>query len=76
MALSWLSFNLGNRLKTHTLNALIEPSERKSWMHICLLTTIQEVQEIAKEWLKEYNAVRPHEALGGLPPHQFMARKP
>lgn len=31
-----------------------------------LLSPIQEVQAITKDWLLEYNAVRPYDALGGL----------
>lgn len=60
-------------------NAYIERFNRtfrEEILDAYLFTTIQEVQEITEEWLEEYNAVRPHEALGGLPPYQFMAIKP
>ncbi|MGV8050606.1 MAG: integrase core domain-containing protein [Anaerolineaceae bacterium] len=30
-----------------------------------------EVREISEQWLEEYNAIRPHEALQGLPPYQY-----
>ena len=30
-----------------------------------------EVQAITEYWLEKYNAVRPHDALGGLPPFQY-----
>jgi len=30
----------------------------------------QEVQAITEDWLEEYNAVRPQDALGWLPPYQ------
>ena len=33
-----------------------------------------EVQAITEDWLEEYNAVRPHAALGGLPPYQYTAK--
>ncbi len=59
-------------------NAYIERFNRtfrEEILDTYLFTTIQEVQEIAEECLEEYNAVRPHEALGGLPPYQFMAIK-
>lgn len=60
-------------------NAFIERfnrTYREDVLDAYLFTTIQEVQRITEEWLEEYNAVRPHDALGGLPPYQFVAMKP
>jgi len=39
-----------------------------------LFTSIEQVQHITEEWLLEYNEQRPHDALGGLPPRQFLPR--
>lgn len=33
-----------------------------------LLRSIEQVQRITEEWLREYNEQLPHDALGGLPP--------
>ncbi len=39
-----------------------------------LFKTIEQVQHITEEWLREYNEQRPHDALGGVPPRQFLPR--
>ncbi|WP_417903582.1 IS3 family transposase [Caldimonas brevitalea] len=39
-----------------------------------LFRSIEQVQHITEEWLLEYNERRPHDALGGLPPRQFLPR--
>jgi putative transposase len=39
-----------------------------------LFNTLSEVQELADEWLKDYNEYRPHESLGKLPPAVFKPR--
>lgn len=60
-------------------NAYIERfnrTYREDVLDAYLFDSIQEVQAITQDWLEEYNAVRPHDALGGLPPYQFMGLKP
>lgn len=44
---------------------------REAVLDAYLFSSIQEVRDIAEEWLEDYNAIRPHEALGGLPPYQY-----
>lgn len=44
---------------------------REDILDAYLFDSLSEVREIAEEWLEEYNAVRPHEALQGLPPYQY-----
>ncbi len=39
-----------------------------------LFNSIEQVQAIADDWLTQYNEYRPHDALGGVPPKQFMPR--
>jgi putative transposase len=39
-----------------------------------LFRSIEQVQHITEEWLLDYNEQRPHDALGGLPPRQFLPR--
>ncbi|MBN2556365.1 MAG: transposase, partial [Anaerolineales bacterium] len=38
-----------------------------------LFTSLREARLIATDWLEEYNAVRPHAALGDLTPFEFAA---
>lgn len=60
-------------------NAYIERfnrTYREDILDAYLFSTIQEVQAITNDWVEEYNAIRPHAALGGLPPYQYAAAKP
>ena len=34
-------------------------------------TSLQEARDIAEDWMEDYNSIRPHEALLGLPPYQY-----
>jgi putative transposase len=43
-------------------------------MRTWLFNSIEQVQAIADDWLAQYNDYRPHDALGGVPPRQFMPR--
>ena len=39
-----------------------------------LFTSLREAREITEVWVEEYNAIRPHEALGNLPPYQYATK--
>lgn len=39
-----------------------------------LFTSLQQVKDITREWLHQYNHERPHDALGGVPPCTFIQR--
>ena len=58
-------------------NAYIERFNR-TYRHEVLdayvFKTIEQVQHITEDWLRIYNEQRPHDALGGLPPKQFLPR--
>ena len=57
-------------------NAYIERfnrTYREEVLDAYLFSTIQEVQAITNDWLEEYNAIRPHASLGGLPPYQYAS---
>lgn len=36
-----------------------------------LFDDLQQVRQIAEQWMEEYNVIRPHDLLGGLPPQQY-----
>jgi putative transposase len=36
--------------------------------------SVEEVRRVTEEWIADYNRERPHDSLGGLPPHLFMPR--
>ena len=58
-------------------NAFIErfnKSFRQEVLDANLFNTLSDVQELADEWLKDYNEYRPHESLGNLPPAVFKPR--
>ena len=46
---------------------------RESVLDAYLFSAIREVQAINNDWLEEYNAIRPHAALGGLPSCQYAS---
>jgi putative transposase len=55
-------------------NAYIERfnrTYREEVLDAYLFDDLQEVRYITERWLEEYNTIRPHEALKGLPPRQF-----
>ena len=58
-----LAHKIPDRFGKPDQNAFIERSNR---------TYRTEVRVITGRWLVDYNEYRPHEALGGVPPVQFM----
>ena len=60
-------------------NAFIERfnrTYREAVLDAFLFHTVAEVQAITEDWLEEYNAIRPHEALGHVPPYQYVPKQP
>jgi putative transposase len=58
-------------------NAYIERFNRtfrEDVLDAYLFSSIDEAREIAEQWLEEYNAIRPHDALQGQTPYQFAAQ--
>ena len=59
-------------------NAFIERfnrTYREAVLDAYLFHTVAEVQAITEDWLEEYNAIRPHEALGDVPPYQYALKQ-
>lgn len=59
-------------------NAYIERFNRtfrEDVLDAYLFDNLQEVREITQRWLEDYNTIRPHEALQGLPPRQFALQQ-
>ena len=57
-------------------NAYIERfnrTYREDILDAYLFNSIKEVQAITEDWLEEYNTIRPHDALSGLPPYQYAS---
>ena len=58
-------------------NAFIERfnrTYREAVLDAFLFHTVAEVQAITEDWLEEYNTIRPHEALGHVPPYQYALK--
>ena len=59
-------------------NAYIErfnPMFRIAVLDANWFTTLREARDIAEDWMEDYNAVRPCEALQGLPSYQYEGVK-
>lgn len=45
---------------------------REAILDVYLFDSLEEVRIITEDWIEEYNAIRPHESLGGVPPYQYQ----
>ena len=45
---------------------------RKGVLDFCLFSNVAEARAITEQWLEGYNAMRPHEALDGFAPSQYV----
>lgn len=57
-------------------NAYIERfnrTYREEVLDLYLFEDLAEVRQITERWLEEYNAIRPHDALGGLTLYAYAA---
>lgn len=60
-------------------NAYIERfnrTYREDVLDAYLFHSIDEVKSFTNDWLEEYNAIRPHQALNDVPPYQFKSDSP
>jgi len=49
-------------------------SFRDECLNMCVFGSVEEAQEIAEAWRKDYNEERPHSSLGYLTPAEFAAK--
>jgi putative transposase len=60
-------------------NRYIERFNRTYWEDVLeayIFGSLKEAREITETWMEEYNSIRPHDALQGLPPYQYAAENP
>ena len=58
-------------------NAYIERfnrTYREEVLNAYLFDSLSQVREITEEWIDQYNEIRPHDALGSLPPARYRER--
>jgi putative transposase len=58
-----------------TQNAYIERfnrTARHEWLDLHLFESVEHAQNLATQWLWTYNNVRPHSAIGGVPPRRLI----
>jgi putative transposase len=46
---------------------------REDVLDFYIFSNLAEVRQITEQWVEEYNALRPHHSLNGLPPYQYAA---
>jgi putative transposase len=49
---------------------------REDVLDAFLFNSLQEVREVTEQWIEEHDAIRPHEALGDVPPYQYALKQP
>ena len=61
----------------HTQNSLIERfnrTYRSEVLNMYVFKDLDEVREICRKWIKEYNEERPHQSLGKLTPVEYRMK--
>ena len=84
-----ISKNMAEWAEAHDVDlAFIEPGKpaqnanverfnrtfREDVLDAYLFTSLREARDITEEWIEEYNAIRPHDALKCMSPYQFAAQ--
>ena len=70
----YIATHLTRQTSTECLHERFNQTFREDMLDANLFSSLYEEREIAEEWLEEYNAIRPHQALMGLTPYQFATQ--
>ena len=56
------------------LHRALQSTLREEVLSAYLFESLDQVRDITDDWLEQYNQIRPHDALGSLPPARYRER--
>ena len=45
---------------------------RDEFLNLHLFRSVQHARDLAREWVEDYNTIRPHSSLSGMPPREYI----
>src|SRR5678815_887048 len=64
----------GRKARPERLHRAFQPDLPRGGAEYDLFDSLDEVRDITADWLDRYNEIRPHDALGSLPPARYRER--